>query len=274
MRYIKLSMQYIGRRFFYILEYSILPALVLALMIEPASVYNLLIDFTSSVEKSFLEMWLSATDISWRGVAFLIVGGLTLILFVSAMSGLFERDMRLGDLSNRHFFARVNNNFLIMLRVFVVMIIILECYGFICSSLIYLWIKVFKAKAIRLALSIISVVMITFLAAIVVSYSILWCPTMVFTGLNGRKAVIAELRLTKGNFWRIFVAVVLPVIPVFSLIYVTNYFDIKILRFIVDLIAYIFFIGYYTVLMFVAYCDISGTDREDLKKKKIWEVNS
>ena len=169
MRYIKLSMQYIGRRFFYILEYSILPALVLALMIEPASVYNLLIDFTSSVEKNFLEMWLSATDISWRGVAFLLLGGLMFIIFVSAMSGLFERDMRLGDLSNRHFFARVNNNFLIMLRVFVVMIIILECYGFICSSLIYLWIKVFKAKAIRLALSIISVVMITFLAAIVVS---------------------------------------------------------------------------------------------------------
>lgn len=273
MRYIKLTMQYLGRRFFYILQYSILPALILAFLVEPASVYNLLIDFSSSAEKSFLKMWLSATDISWKGFAFLLVGGLMLIVFVSAMCGLFERDMRLGDLCNKHFFARVNNNFLILLRVFIVMIIILECYGFICSSLIYLWVNVFKAKAVQLTLSIISVAVMTLLAAVVVSYGILWCPTMVFTGLNGRKAVIAELRLTRGNFWRIFLAVVLPVIPVFALIYTANYFDIKALCFIVNLFAYLFFIGYYTVLMFVAYCDISGTDREDLKKKKIWEVN-
>ena len=271
MKYIRFSFEYMRRRFGSVLMYSILPAIIFTLTSSPVSIFNKIIELTTLEGANFVNVWLGATELGWQGLLYLILSGLMFIIFTSAFAGLMERDMRLGDLTHQKFFHRVNNNFLIVLKVFIVFVLFLEIFGIINSSLVYLWYKVFSSKEIFITMAVLSVTITTIIFVALASLGILWIPTMVMTGLNMRKSLVESLRLIKGKVFKTVLAIMLPAIPFYGLVMLTNYFDIAWLNFFSELMLNIFACGYYFVLMFVLYFEATGLDRED-KKKKIWEV--
>lgn len=272
MKYTKLSLQYMKRRWLYVLAYSILPAIVFTLTSKPVSIFNAIVSLKDNTDAKFIDVWLGATEISLKGFLLLILSGLLLIVFASAFCGLMERDMRLGDLTNKKFFGRVNNNFLIVFKIFFVFVIMLELFGVMNSALIYLWYRISRGNYIvftvlaSTSLTILSIVFVAFAAL-----GILWIPTMIVTGLNMRKSLVEALQLIKGKVFKMIFNILLPLVPFYAVVMVCNYFNIGWLCFFSELILHLFIIGYYFVLMFVTYFDATGTDREDLKKK-IWEV--
>ena len=237
MKYTKLTFEYMKRRWLYVLLYSLVPAIIFTLTSKPVSIFNAVVALRDNPDANFIDVWLGATEISLGGFLFLILSGLMLVIFMSAFSGVMERDMRLGDLTHKKFFGRVNNNFLIVFKVFFVFVIMLELYGVTNSALIYLWYKIPGLNFAGFAtLSAISVTVLSIVFVAIASLGLLWIPTMIMTGLNMRKSLVEALQLIKGKIFKMIFNILLPMIPLFVVIMVSNYFELTYLNYVLEFI--------------------------------------
>lgn len=268
MRYAKLTLQYFKKHWLSLLAYSVLPAILLTFTAIPTNVFKFFINFTQNDNSTFLSIFNQITQLSWGSFFIHIAVTVFCAIFIAAMTGTIERDMRLGDFSNSNFFKKVNQSFISCFIVLLSYYFFMELFGILTTSFLLLWCRVADGT-VALVLSAITVVILVVILCVVYIYFILWYPVMVVTGYKVSNSLSESIRYVKGHFWNLVLSIGIFLLPLFIFAFIGAYFNLRYL-FLLNIAAYSFLIAYIPCLVFVAYFDISGTTREDLNKKPFW----
>lgn len=265
MKYMKLTFEYLFKNIWYVLLLCIVPGVLLGLLTDPTSMFHYIVNIGNLSNPTYGDIFLSATELNWISFGIGIIVIPIVAMFISALCGIESKHMRLGVKNYRNFFKRVNNNIMYVGLVGLMLIIALELMGIIFTSFAFLWAKVISSTAIAIALNLIIAGVLMILMLFLFSWCIIWLPTMTITGLNPKRALVQTMVNVRGKkLFKLFISVVLPLIPIFGISCTLTYFDIK-FRKIFYIVAYTFMFMYYVTLMYTSYCEICDIDREDKK---------
>lgn len=265
MRYVKLTLSYMWHNALYLLMFSLIPALLLGLLTNPANGADFLRDF--SMLNEFSDIFGSISELNWKSALIAIAVIPVILIFLSAMCGCISRHMRRGRYGFDKFFRRVNNNILYAFIILISLIIALQLVALFSSAFTIMWIKFFGNGRVGMALSAVTLIVLWGIFLMIASLCVVWLPTMTITGLNPIKALAESMRSSKGNYWKLFIAVLLPLVPYFGVAIPLSFFEVT-ARQLVFVVLNLLLLPYYITLMYTAYCDINDIDREDLKIHK------
>ena len=212
MQYMNSSFRYIGRHFWRMLLYFILPAIVLGAANSPVSLIKLLTQSDFGDSLSFDEVFLGASDLTdgWR-VALVVLGFILYVVFASAAVGSIQHKMRYGEfypVSARRFFRKVNANAIAITLGMVALMIMVELLGFFVSVFVFFWSQVMSGAA-ALAMSAVTVVVGSACFMIVATMFVLVIPNMTVKGYGFFTAIRRSVPVACKNFGRLLAAVVI-----------------------------------------------------------------
>lgn len=266
MRYMKLAFQYMTKNILFLLAVVIVPAILVGITTEPSSMLMFFVGFMDVDYTSFGQIFLAQSELHWRTLLISIAVVPIAITFLSGACGLVSRQMRFGVVDLKNFHRRINNNFILVCKAALILLVMSQIYAVLCSATTFFWIKIFDAKEGALVMTIIfnSLTMFIFIMAIAVfSLSV---PTMSITGLGMRRGLAESASMIKGHFMKYLTAIFVPIAIPYAIICTLAAYDFWWRRFIYPIFfAYMF--AYYISLLYATYCDIADVDREDLKNK-------
>lgn len=273
MRYIKLSFGYIFHNFWWVLLLSLVPGIILGLFTEPTSIFKFLLNIDANIESGFSAIFSNVSELNWFSLLFGIILLPIFSVFISALCGIESRHMRLGIRDLKGYFKRVNNNILPVILMTIVLLLALQIMALLFSAFSYLWIKTISYIPLAIGLTVTTAVVFMLILLVLVSLLIIWLPTMSITGLNAKKALGTAFSNMRGKIFNVYLAVTLPLIPMFAIMCLMSAYDFR-FAFLINIILYSFMVMYFVTLMYVAYCDINDIDREDKKDPFLIGLNN
>lgn len=265
MKYIKLAFQYAkGRNFWKLALITVIPSLLFSFIASFSNVAKFFINFFDYDLKSFNAIFKELTDLTWGNLLLMILSLIIIAVIVSIFIGTMQRHMRTGKFAVKNIFKRINENFLPTVLSLVLTYILIFIFGFFVSLFVTFWFAVTKIKLATLILSaFFALVIFIFMVYLMALFS-LSAPFMVTTGSSVFSSASSSIRNARHHIKDIFVAIILPLLPLFALEYAVALLDFKPISVLVDTLFFSFLMSYYPVLIFVTYYDIQQLDREDL----------
>jgi hypothetical protein len=96
----------------------------------------------------------------------------------------------------------------------------------------------------------------------------LWIPIKTVTGYSNKDAIRYSIRLSQGNQVRIMIGLLFPLIVTAPVMVLLKHFSqITLLNTAVYVLCYVFIFSYIPSFLMVAYFNLSGMERKDIKKK-------
>lgn len=246
----------------------LVPAVLTGIFTNPCTMLDFFIGFDVEKYNTFADIFFAQSEIrSWVPLVIGLVIVPIIIIFISLLCGVESKHMRWGILSFKEIPRRINNNIMPVFKLVLAFLLLMQLYAVVCTTITFMWIKIFKKYVTALTLTIITNVFLFILLLIVFATVSLMLPIMSITGLNMKKAFVESMMLVKGKFIKILFAILLPLVIPYTIMGVLSaYFNAWWLK-IVNAVMYLFIYSYYITFMYVTYCDIADIDREDLKNK-------
>ncbi|NCA67221.1 MAG: hypothetical protein EOM87_04055 [Clostridia bacterium] len=265
MKFVKLTFQYIkGKHFWKLAALTLLPSLLFSFLSSFSNIASFFVNFFDQNLSSFAAIYSKLIDVNGKNFVFVILSIVVFSSIIAILIGAMQRHMRTGKFSAKNTFRRINDNFMPTILVLVILYIIIYMFGFLISLLIAFWFAVTKIQLATLILSAFFTLVIFIVLAYLISLFCLSTPFMVTTGAGIFSSASSSIRTTRNHIKDIFVAITLPLIPLFALEYVAVIINIWIVSILIDTFFVSFLMCYYPVLIFVTYYDIQQMDREDL----------
>ena len=270
MNYTIASIKYILKNFWYILPFSILPALFLSLSIDKFAIQKVLTDyFTGKPGGSFPIIFRAISIFNFRDVGAFFAGlaGIVLmVVCVSLMLALIEKHMRIGKRTYNGIFSKLNDNLLSTCGICLFYVLIYEVWAVLISALLFLAYLVENVVAVYI-LSVIIFFSMHFVLLYVVSLFYLWLPCLQITGFRAFEALRYSYQLVAPVKMRIVFGQWISVTISEILIGLTAIFvPMRGFSFAEAAVLYMFMTVMFCVRMQVAYFDRAQLERADLKK--------
>ena len=270
MNYTIASIKYILKNFWYILPFSILPALFLSLSIDKFAIQKVLTDyFTGKPGGSFPIIFRAVSVFNFRDVGAFFAGlaGIVLmVVCVSLMLALIEKHMRIGKRTYNGIFSKLNDNLLSTCGICLFYVLIYEVWAVLISALLFLAYLVENVVAVYI-LSVIIFFSMHFVLLYVVSLFYLWLPCLQITGFRAFEALRYSYQLVAPVKMRIVFGQWISVTISEILIGLTAIFvPMRGFSFAAAVVLYMFMTVMFCVRMQVAYFDRAQLERADLKK--------
>lgn len=270
MNYTIASIKYILKNFWYILPFSILPALFLSLSIDKFAIQKVLTDyFTGKPGGSFPIIFRAISIFNFRDVGAFFAGlaGIVLmVVCVSLMLALIEKHMRIGKRTYNGIFSKLNDNLLSTCGICLFYVLIYEVWAVLISALLFLAYLVENVVAVYI-LSVIIFFSMHFVLLYVVSLFYLWLPCLQITGFRAFEALRYSYQLVAPVKMRIVFGQWISVTISEILIGLTAIFvPMRGFSFAAAAVLYMFMTVLFCVRMQVAYFDRAQLERTDLKK--------
>lgn len=270
MNYTIASIKYILKNFWYILPFSILPALFLSLSIDKFAIQKVLTDyFTGKPGGSFPIIFRAISIFNFRDVGAFFAGlaGIVLmVVCVSLMMALIEKHMRIGKRTYNGIFSKLNDNLLSTCGICLFYVLIYEVWAVLISALLFLAYLVENVVAVYI-LSVIIFFSMHFVLLYVVSLFYLWLPCLQITGFRAFEALRYSYQLVAPVKMRIVFGQWISVTISEILIGLTAIFvPMRGFSFAAAAVLYMFMTVMFCVRMQVAYFDRAQLERADLKK--------
>lgn len=270
MNYTIASIKYILKNFWYILPFSILPALFLSLLIDKFAIQKVLTDyFTGKPGGSFPIIFRAISIFNFRDVGAFFAGlaGIVLmVVCVSLMLALIEKHMRIGKRTYNGIFSKLNDNLLSTCGICLFYVLIYEVWAVLISALLFLAYLVENVVAVYI-LSVIIFFSMHFVLLYVVSLFYLWLPCLQITGFRAFEALRYSYQLVAPVKMRIVFGQWISVTISEILIGLTAIFvPMRGFSFAAAAVLYMFMTVMFCVRMQVAYFDRAQLERADLKK--------
>lgn len=269
------TLQYIWKRFFYLFPFVFIPAFVISILPTTASnfvVFDYLQNqFISAKHANFNDIYLGITKNSKIEMLYLLIVILTLVpLFIATVTGLIQRDMRIGSFSYKAAFKQLNRSFVQTFLFIVILIIIVQIYLLFISIFCYL-LKLFLFEHPRLLMTLAIIVILLLTIAIVIVCSILSIavPDTIYTGRNYIDSMSCVILKSKGHRLDMIVSALIPTIFSYVVLYLTSYLANKYLRVFISTIVVLINMLIMVTIMNVVFFDINNLERKDLENKKI-----
>ena len=115
-----------------------------------------------------------------------------------------------------------------------------------------------------------TIIIVYFLMLILFSIGMMWSAELLETGASFFTGFGLAMRKIRGRVFSLFVGSIIPVSVLFAEACLFAYLNVS-FAFVINIVVYLFIYMYYVAFIMVAYYDISGIEREDLKKVNIWK---
>lgn len=271
MRYIASTVKYLFRNFIFIFVFALVPSYFFAMTLDRQNLVSIADQIMAlKADFTFGQIFSYLSPINAGRWAFSIVCFVALLVCVPMLLGFVEKHMRIGSRSFKGVAGRFNHNFLTTLWIVIILLAVYELWAVITAGIIYAETLFLEGIACYIVTLIIYLGMVA-LIAYISSIFLLWLPCLQITGYNFMDALSFCNQLYVQKRGRLFLSVFLPglcgVVLQFAVAGLNLADRLHFLGFIFSELIYLFLILYYCILMFVAYFDMAGEERMDLKKK-------
>lgn len=266
MKFVRMTLNYLTlRKFLQLALVAVIPSLVLAAVSTMSSISDFLVNYFDMDLSSYTSIYYKVSEFRFNNIPLYIVAIAIFVVGLTEIFGTVERDMRVGNFTLKGFFKRVNNNaYAVGLTVVLFMLSIL-LMGIVTTAFFLLWSVVASSIVAHILSLITTVIIFSFMIISWVNFLLL-IPTMMITGQRTLACIRDSIRHTQGIYIQLIIAIIVPVFPMFLLVYLERSLDLN-MAFFVDVIINILLIVYYVVLMLVIHYDITGLSREDLNPR-------
>lgn len=269
------TIQYIWKRFFYLFPFVFIPALLIALL--PRTANNFIIfdylkeDFIQSRTANFIDIYYGMTKNNKIETFYLFILMITIVpIFIATITGLIQRDMRIGDFSYSAAFNQLNRS-LIQTFIFIFFLLLLvEIYLLFVSIFSFLLKLMFLNHPKKLI--VLTTFIILILTMLTVTVAAIFCtviPEMVYTGKGFFKSIVVVISKIKGFRLDITVCALIPTVLSYVVLYFTCYINNVYLRILISFFVIFLILIFVITMINVTFFEISGLERKDLKNKKI-----
>lgn len=249
---------------------AIIPAVLLGLFTRPAALY----DYYSNIDYygSTHDFWEVFVNISFfECVWWKILIKFVALAVVTAISlGIIQRHFKVGQFSFSKMFTFLNDNIIMVTAVFVVALFVITLAQFLISGVVMLTAVVATSFTQYVIFSSIGITLVYFLVLVLFSMGMTWTAEMLETGASFFSGFGLAMHRVRGHVFSLFVGIFIPVPVLLAEAYLFAYLNVS-FAFVINMVMYLFIYMYYVAFAMVSYYDISGIEREDLKKVNIWK---
>ncbi len=264
MKYVRMTLNYYTiKKFLQLILVALIPSVALAMVSTISSISDFLVNYYTTDLSSFTAIFTSVTEFRFKNILYYILTIAIFIVFLSEMFGIVERDMRVGDFNLRGFFRRLNNNSLAVSITVVFFMVSILVMGMLSAAFFFLWSVVFGNVLAHIFSMLTVLILFSILVFSWVNFFLV-IPTMIITGQSILASVRDSIRHIQGIMKEAIAAIIIPLFPMFLLVYGERLLNLNI-EFFLDIIIYDLLIVYYVVLMLVIHYEVSGMTREDLR---------
>jgi hypothetical protein len=250
------------KKFFKLLLVALVPAILLAWKFSLNSMSDFIVNYKSMNLSSFNAIFNVVSEFQFKQIPAYIVIFAVFLVCLTEIIGAVERDMRVGNFTLRNFFRRFNNNFIAVSFTLMYFMISILVMAVAAAAFFFLW-AVIAGQIASLILSIFTIIILFCLLGISWAFFFLLVPNMIITGQSLIACLRDSVRQTRGIFIQLVIAIILPLLPAFGLIYLERALHLE-LAFLLDVLINAALIVYYPTLMLVIYYEVMGLAREDL----------
>ena len=272
MSYIAKTFSYIKKSFWVLLLIAVVPAVLLGLFVRPLGFVTFIPDFAVSAINSYADIaWLIFDRHATVYVYPLLLIFVTLTVCMALALSVIEKHFRTGKLMLKAPLRDLNSSLFPMLKTLAFIIAVYMLFKFILSGLVTLLHFLLSGAGHPNTLTVILVsisIIIAFVISIYFSVPIMfWAPLMLTFGYSFVDALIEAARMSSKAVWRLFTALIFPLVTVALLQCVFELLPLPIIAMkAIAAVMYLFLIMYISALMPVATFDLSELERRDEKK--------
>lgn len=268
MKFIKLTFEYWIKNFGILVLLSIIPAVFIGLFISPFASMIFAMNYKNMQIEKFSDIFSEITNLTFEKFSLAILSCVILIIFTSIILGYNEQNMRIGKPNKNDFSKYLNNNFLLVFKNTLAVIIFIFINNFLTCGIIFLsHIVISGIGCVPVSLSkfIVTFVIIvkSCINLIVLMYACINAMDMVINGFKTFESLSRTITLMSKHFWQLLLAVILPFLVVTPLFFV---FSQSRLIGLAKILGMILLFCYYSSFASVSYFEMSLMQRVDKKK--------
>lgn len=271
MKYILGSFRYLFKNFIFIFGFVLIPSVFFALTIDlnnTAEVVRRFLDGESII--SFTRILTLLSPINAHGWPYALLFVASVLVCLPFLLGFIEKHMRIGTRSFKGVLGRFNYNFLTTLLVSVIFLAVFELWAVLAAGLIYAAVALFTG-GVRLFVCLVILFGMVALMSYFATVLLLWLPCMQVNGYGAMEALAYSNRLVNNKRGGFFLSVFLPALVGTVLVLIvaalSDLINVYVPVFFAVMVIVLILFLYYCTLMFVAYFDLTGEERADLRKK-------
>lgn len=258
----KQTIKYIGKNFFKLLPFAVIPALAFAF----SGSFSTVVTFFFSFNLRTLSVWTIFSSFTFFGSYSWTIGLLSMLVFMffaSLIFGAIHRHMKFGKFSYRKPIETLNETVMVVVPFIILVTIIEELTAFVIAILTNFLAILFVNSAVWISLII--VVAIYYGMLLLIGQFLLLVPSVVVAGYSLIDGTVYASKLISGRSNKIaldFFTLMIPIMTISTIVSV--FIDINSVQIIVDAILNLIFIMYSISYILVAYYDLTGEERQDL----------
>lgn len=207
MKYTFQSGKYLLKNFFYILPFTVFPALFFSLSTDERAMTGVL----QAMLEGRLEDWsfrllfrsISILSFSsWQSVVFGIIGILLSVLCVALLMALLEKHLRIGKRSFNGIWEKLNDNFLSTCWYTALLVLIYEIWALLAAAILY-FVSMISVRIVAYAAIVVFFLLLHLLLLFAISMIYLWLPCMQITGFGAFESLQYSYQLFAPVKWNI-----------------------------------------------------------------------
>ena len=253
-----------GKRFLLMFLVMFIPCSIPAYYFPLSDYITMLIEFPSLSFPKWSALWLASFNTSYYAWIALAVAMIVFTPILAYVTTIITRHIRIGRFTMPNLFKAVNENFFAGISVVVFSLAIIFIFHLIYTLLLYMWMQI-ASKIFGLILGIITFALVLLAATYVLSATLLWLPTMSFTGAYILPALSSAFYKSR-NYQRYFFVPALGAVSIAVAVSVVCHFlrDIWYVKWILTSVMYTSYIVFTVTFGLISYCEAESVKREDL----------
>lgn len=258
--------KYIFRNLWFVLPFSVMPAIFLALSVDFNGVEMLTMSFFGGEFElefaSVFRAWSLFRFDSVLGIIYSVFALVCVVVFSAFLLAFVEKHMRIGKRTLSGVFGQFFDHALAVIGVTLFYFALYEVWALVLSAVL-LVVSQIEAKWFACLMFVLVSLLFIFALLYLVSIFYLWLPCMQITGFHMYNALLYSYRLVVGVRWRLILSMLISYVPCFLLIVGTS-FAPEWLSPIIVFILFLFAHMSFCVRMETLYFETDKLDREDL----------
>jgi len=267
MRYFGLSFQFIVRNFLYLAVFCAVPSFILAYYYRDSSLFIFFKSlFSDTPVNSYFFFSFISNETWYFGVGILLLIGVTF----SFAFAYINRVLKIGSRSIGKSFKKTSESLVPVFLVLFVLIIVVQAFAFLAWGIVALMLLSNDVLMYRVLIPISLTVLYSGMLFLIFKL-FMAIPTMLTLGYKFRESMGYSIKLSAGKIFKFALATFIIFLIILGLSSFSNIlYDALWFRLIISTICYMLFFTYFPALTMIAFYDINGMNRLDVKRKFIY----
>ena len=269
MNTLKSIIKYLFSKFLYLILIIGLPSIFAGFTMTGKGIFDLIMHFNEYNFTGFSNVYMTVLSRNPNWLYLQPIAFLFLALGLSLLYATIDSHMRMGDFSIRNIVRKLDYNFIPSFKFVFSLAVTDHLIMLLVSSLTYLYYRVIGGR-VAWTLTIVTIFLLGLAFMAIVTWLLLWLPTMLHTGLRDSRSFVMASKQIGPVFIKTMSTLLIPTLPYVLFMLLNSAFNWGVAP-VFDILFSIFFGVWSVVTMNTVYYDLNNIEREDLKKL-IWNI--